>query len=249
MLHVFFIATLITFASIMPGAAAEIADNRADTSPITDYFDYITVFSDGRITRFTHMPIQVYISSMLKDDPYLAAVRYAMREWEAVSEGKIRFEEIDVPKHADIRVAWGYSGHIAFQDTRLGSAELTRLRDTAEEAPEPNGNNFRVTVILMLADDENIGKLSDAEMRTVCLHEFGHAIGLWGHSPHPNDVSYPTATAQHPTLRDVHTLRKLYRTPFNTPQHDTAIDILKTEIAREPKEVFSPLPTRNRLLR
>ena len=75
-------------------------------------------------------------------------------------------------------------------------------------------------VILMLEGDGTIGELSQEEMRTVCLHEFGHAIGLWGHSPHPGDISLPRqATAQHPSTRDITTLRKLYNTPLNTPQH------------------------------
>ena len=33
-------------------------------SSADDYFDQITVFSDGRITRFVEMPITVYIAPM-----------------------------------------------------------------------------------------------------------------------------------------------------------------------------------------
>ena len=209
-------------------------------SVYTDYFDHITLFSQGRITRFTQMPIRVYISPVLKDSPYLPEIRYAMQEWHNASEGDIRFEETETPQNTDIRVSWGHSGlHTDFQDTRLGSAELTRLKDTKQTVTQdqdvPNASPpFTVEVILMLEGDSSMGKLSQQEMRTVCLHEFGHAIGLWGHSPHPGDVSYPTATAQHPTKRDIITLRKLYQTPLNTSQHDIAINALKTEIEQKP---------------
>ena len=200
------------------------------------------------------MPIQVYISPILKDSPYLPEIRYAMQTWQLASDGNIGFEETDTPQNADIRVSWGYTGFLAdFQDTRLGSAELTRLKDSVQIGTFSNGLDvgsittvedretqteheisFTVEVILMLEGDGTVGTLSQEEMRTVCLHEFGHAIGLWGHSPHPGDISYPTATTQQLTPRDIETLRKLYNTPLNTPQHDIAIKVLKTEIEQKP---------------
>ena len=232
---ILFSLTLILFYTGNPQIA--IAQD-ADGSVYTDYFDHITLFSQGRITRFTQMPIQVYISPILKESPYLPEIRYAMQEWHTASEGDIRFEETETPQNADIRVSWGHSGlHTDFQDMRLGSAELTRLKDTKQmvvQDPADASPPFTVEVILMLEGDGTIGELSQKEMRTVCLHEFGHAIGLWGHSPHPGDISYPTATAQHPSTRDITTLRELYNTALNTPQHDIAIQVLKSEIAAKP---------------
>ena len=227
---------------------------QSSLSSNADYFDHITLFSQGRITRFTQMPIRVYISPVLVDSPYLPEIRYAMKEWHNASDGDIRFEETDVPQNADIRVSWGHTGFLAdFQDTRLGSAELTRLKDSVQIGTFSNGLDvgpitavedretetiheisFTVEVILILEGYGTIGALSQEEMRTVCVHEFGHAIGLWGHSPHPGDISYPTATVQQPSDRDIATLRKLYNTPLNTPQHDVAIEVLKTEIEQKP---------------
>ena len=233
----YFAITLIVFAFILHNNATA---QEVSQSANTDYFDYITLFSQGRITRFTQMPIRVYISPVLKESPYLPEIRYAMQAWHTVSDGDIQFEEIETPQNTDIRVSWGYTGHLTdFQDTRLGSAELTRLKDTTQtvepdQAVSASSPAFTVEVILMLEGDATIGELSQEEMRTVCLHEFGHAIGLWGHSPHPGDISYPTATAQQPTSRDIATLRRLYRTPLNTPQHDVAVDILKVEIEQKP---------------
>ena len=227
--------TLILLNTVNPQIA--IAQD-AHGSVYTDYFDHITLFSQGRITRFTQMPIRVYISPILKKSPYLPEIRYAMQEWHTASEGNIRFEETEAPQNADIRVSWGHSGlHTDFQDMRLGSAELTRLKDTKQMVTQDAADAsppFTVEVILMLEGDGTIGELSQKEMRTVCLHEFGHAIGLWGHSPHPGDVNYPTATAQQPSTRDIATLRELYNTPLNTPQHDIAIQVLKSEIETKP---------------
>ena len=248
-LQIFFVVTFIVFAFTTHTTA-----QKASISANADYFDYITLFSQGRITRFTEMPIRVYISPVLKESPYLPEIRYAMQAWHTASDGDIRFEETETPQNADIRVSWGYTGLLTdFQDTRLGSAELTRLKDNVQIGTFSNGLevgsatavedrstetvheiSFTVEVILMLEGYGTVGELSQEEMRTVCVHEFGHAIGLWGHSPHPGDICYPTATAQQPSERDIATLHKLYNTPLNTRQHDVAIKVLKTEIEQKP---------------
>ncbi len=231
-LYIIFIL-LIPIQSIVAHDAAN--TNAPATS--TDYFDYITLFSDGKITRFSEMPIRVYISPVIKESPYLPALRYAMNEWTTASKKLIQFQETETPDNADIRVSWGYSSFMKFQDTRLGSAQLRRIQNS-QAADKANKENIKVEIILILEGDENITELSEVEMRTVCLHEFGHAIGLWGHSPHAGDISYPTATAQHLSQRDLNTLRKLYNTAIDTPQHDAAIRALKIEILQEPREHY-----------
>ena len=187
-----------------------------------DYFDQITVFSHGRITRFVEMPITVYITPALQAT-YLPALRYAMRQWEAVSDGKIQFQELGMSKNADIWVRWGH-GEAANMDMTYGKAELTRHR----------AGDFSVEIILSLPKSSASEKLSREETRTVCLHEFGHAIGLWGHSPDPLDVSFWASIAQRPTAQDRATLLKVYSTPQNTPQHDVAISILKKQLETNP---------------
>ncbi len=188
-----------------------------------DYFDQITVFSHGRITRFVEMPITVYITPALQVT-YLPALRYAMRQWEAISDGKIQFQELQTSKDADIRVRWGHGG-VANMDITYGKAELTRH----------HAGDFSVEIILSLPDSSVAEKLSQEEIRTVCLHEFGHALGLWGHSPDPLDVSFWASIAQRPTARDRATLLKVYATPQDTSQHNVAINNLKKQLEINPK--------------
>lgn len=189
-----------------------------------DYFDQITAFSHGRITRFVEMPITVYITPALQTT-YLPAIRYAMRQWEAVSDGKIRFQELQTGKGADIWVRWGY-GSAVKTDMTYGKAELTR----------PHTGDFSVEIVLSLPKPAVSGKLSREEARTVCLHEFGHAIGLWGHSPDSLDVSFWASIAQRPTDRDRATLLRVYATPPDTPQHDVAINALKKQLETKPTD-------------
>ena len=231
--YLLFVSLLTIVAFI--AHAQDTDDPEAETSQ--NYFDHVTLFSNGRITRFTQMPIRVHISPTLKALPYLNEIRYAMNTWESATDGKIRFQETETPEQADIRVNPTYSGRLAFLDTRLGSAKLTRLsQGTSTTAQRSNtAVDFTVEIVLMLEGDGTIGELSEEEMRTVCLHELGHAIGIWGHSPDTDDACHATATAQHPTPRDINTLLKLYDTPLHTPQHDIAIDLLKKEVQMTPR--------------
>ena len=239
-----FVFTYIAVAFIAQVTAQDSVYDATETTASTDYFEQVTLFSEGRITRFIQMPIQVHIAPTLKALPYLAEIRYAMRTWETVSDGKIRFQETENLEQSDIRVTATGSSRLGFLDTPLGSAELTRLArrtytisgdeihiqsDTAGK-PSNTAVDFTVEVTLVVEGDGTTGELTQAAMRTVCLHEFGHAIGLWGHSPDPLDVCHTTATTQYPTARDIETLRKLYNTPLHTPQHDIAINLLKNEL-------------------
>ena len=140
-----------------------------------------------------------------------------MREWEAAAEGAIQFQEVASTDNADIRVRWQRSGLTQITDTSLGKTELTRLSET----------NFEVGVVLALRESGSAELLSPEKMRTVCLHELGHAIGLWGHGPDSADALFFAATAQRPTDRDKATLHKVYATPLYTPQHEAAIAVLK----------------------
>lgn len=243
--YIFFLLILTAVMFVIHGAA----QNTTNDTTATDYFEQITLFSGGRITRFTQMPIRVHISPTLKALPYLNEIRYAMRTWETATDGKIRFRETDTLEQANIRVTSTYTGNLSFLDTRLGTANLTRLEQgtytVSGTNPQAQRNSvdqssnaavdFTVEVILVLESDGTTGELSQEEMRTVCLHEFGHAIGLWGHSPNTDDVCHAMATAQHPTQRDIRTLLKIYDTPLHTAQHDIAIDLLKKEIQTNPR--------------
>ncbi len=253
LINLFIITSIFLFS--IPHAPAHQSPDNDTLAP--DYFDHITLYSDGRITRFTQMPIQVYISPSIKESTYLPELQYAMREWETAAEGVIKFQVIDTPDNADIHVNAGENSMSTYFDMRLGTVELTRHTDSTQiivtpDLPENEGespaksdeqnqnsdqtNNidFTVEIILIPEGDGTVDEKLQKEMRTVCLHELGHALGLWGHSPHTDDVNHAKATAQQPSKRDIDTLMKLYSTPLNTSQHDVAINLLKMEIEAKP---------------
>ena len=69
--YILFLLILTAVVFITHGTAQDTTDNGTETALSADYFEQVTLFSGGRITRFTQMPIRVHISPTLKALPYL----------------------------------------------------------------------------------------------------------------------------------------------------------------------------------
>lgn len=196
-----------------------------------DYFDRITVASDGRLTRFTQMPVTIYLapaplSEELKAE-YIADLEDALALWEEASRGNLKFERVEDFVGADISISFSHKPTQLHLSNRVGEANLVR-----------EGNQFQVEIEVVLRDLATLKYLSHSVVKTTILHELGHAVGLWGHSPYPEDVMYFEATAPNPTKRDIATLKKVYSTPPNTAFHQTAIQILQDDVAKRPNDAY-----------
>jgi tetratricopeptide (TPR) repeat protein len=191
-----------------------------------DYFRRITMVSDGRITRFPHAPISVYISTPPVPEKLqhicIADVEYALDQWAGCSEGQLQFKQVH-SQEADIRIYWT-DEPLSGEADPLGEASLVQF-DSGE---------FYVKVSMLLQKKPSLQLPSiHRELRAVLLHELGHAIGLWGHSRDPSDIMYRRSSAIHPTRRDKNTLLKLLSTPPDSPFHENAIAELKSDISRK----------------
>lgn len=193
---------------------------------VEDYFEQITVFSDGRLTRFEQMPIHVHVEDIsapkgLKKQ-YLEVLEEVLSTWEEVSDGKLRFTQTTSQEAADIKLCWN-NKLPSYPKEPIGEAVLVRAK------------RIHVEIKIGLRDSTTISLLKPRDAKSILLHEFGHAIGLWGHSSHPRDVMHYAATADYPTERDINTLLKVYSTPVDTPFHKQAIAILCSEIELQPE--------------
>ena len=151
------------------------------------------------------MPLRVHLPAPpegMFDDPagVADAVRRGILDWTDVAKpGVPTFRFVEARKDADIPVVWAPASQgwwVAF-----AAYDLT-----------VDSKIFRVNRILVAAryPDGEVATLEDLYM--TMLHETGHALGLIGHSPEPEDVMYEKGhwLSDSLTDRDRNTLRTLY---------------------------------------
>ncbi len=144
---------------------------------------------------------------------YQAAVE-GISSWKRFeNEGLFRFQFTDDPTEADIYVFWtprfraGSGFAMIYQDIRGCTAKwMAWYRDVQA------GKNiqFKPVVIIMRTTDSVSNPKSFAEMKAGAAHEFGHALGIDGHSTNSNDlmsVNYGHGVISN---NDAATIRYLY---------------------------------------
>ncbi|MCS7065215.1 MAG: matrixin family metalloprotease [Fimbriimonadales bacterium] len=158
-----------------------------------------------RLLRWGGFPVRVYF---IKDESYTelrqSLALQGFDQWVEISELKIHYQVTDSPESAHIVVRFDPT-------TRDG---LTEYR-------------FRTNGLLVSAEI-NIGVKGNSavDIRSVAAHEFGHALGIGGHSDDPADMMYPTFTAGIPlqiTPRDFNTLKTAYCNLFLEGESSRAI--------------------------
>lgn len=213
-------SALVLLVSILFGCGASLlaaADQKGD------YLRYVAFESPGHeyvLLRWPSrkMPLKVYAPKppqglFDEPEPIWEAARSGVLAWEnAAGAGLPGFEFVDSAPEADIPIAWaGISPDVVvahcFYDInifqrRFGVAQIVvtgRFRDGRQATPEL--------------------------IHEVVTHEVGHALGLGGHSPNPEDLMHgfldtqtgtPHAenTGRKLTARDHETLRLLYQRPL-----------------------------------
>ncbi len=191
-----------------------------------NYFDRVAMVSDGRLTRFAELPITVYVEGLeVQGKEYADDLRYALKEWEDCSDGMVKFQLVDLPDEANISISWIRKLEPIDQEHPLGMAELHRA----------GKDEFHVEMRIATRDNMTGKPLTHEQIKTVLLHEFGHAIGLWGHSKDEADVMYYAADALHPTARDSSTVKMVYSHKSSHSLHAQSIRAIREEMRSEPE--------------
>lgn len=144
------------------------------------------------LLHWSGFPVRVYF---VKDENY-TEVRQSLAlqgfdQWVEISELKIRYQLVDSQGNAHIVVRFDPT-------TRNGLTEYSY---------RSSGQLVSATITIGVKGN------SAVDIQSVAAHEFGHALGIGGHSDNPADMMYPTFISGIPlqiTARDFNTLKTAY---------------------------------------
>ncbi len=168
-----------------------------------DYFDY--AITPGNIIHWNlaKMPLNVYIQPPPAEfkqrmPDYANFVIKAIGEWRK-AEPAFQFRLVATEKQSDVRVKW----KTMLEHNRIG------------ESPNIVLSGKLVLADLVLATHTPTGQILDTEtLYLTIVHEFGHVLGIHGHSPNEEDIMYWQASLKQTQLtsRDLATMKRLYQT-------------------------------------
>jgi predicted Zn-dependent protease len=135
-------------------------------------------------------------------DSFKSCVQEALNDWSKVLNGKIRFVSTDADS-ASITVSFTDDpGKIQFQNEG-GHAIVV-----------PDSRGILKAEIVLLTKPANGQLMTDAYVKHIALHEVGHALGIFGHSPNSRDIMYsvvePKDAQTSLSQRDINTMNALY---------------------------------------
>ncbi len=142
-------------------------------------------------------------------------VREAFETWSKLSQNKLSFEFVPGSGAADMVLAWAASKASLRDKSESGEANVSYSTTGSGRRTAKNPGDITHAKITFVLVDINNKAWAPGELRTVALHEIGHALGLMGHSKNASDIMYHQKNSvTEPSARDLNTLNQLYQTVF-----------------------------------
>ncbi|MDJ0689518.1 MAG: peptidase [Xenococcaceae cyanobacterium MO_188.B32] len=182
-----------------------------------DYFTQIKPTPLGYLI-WSQFPVKIYLAkptespdnsaSNLRQQQWLEAVKKAIAEWNIY----LPLQEIENPELADIIITR------STPERKVKYNPATRLYDIPRAITAQTSYQFYWQDHKILSHRMTIKvspNLSQQAILAATRHELGHALGIWGHSPHQNDALYFSQVRDFPPIsaRDINTLKKIYQQP------------------------------------
>lgn len=137
---------------------------------------------------------------------FIDILNQCFNDWAVASQGLISFRFTRDPNSADLDCSWTDDPHTFSNQAEAGETRLTTNKK--------NSAIVRGTIRLLTVPLVPALPITPNRLRTTCLHEVGHALGLTGHTQNPNDIMFFSAHITDNrfelTPRDINTLVRLY---------------------------------------
>lgn len=150
-----------------------------------------------------HFPLRVaFTNSMSSDREKLdEIVQRGFNQWVRATQGEVKYVVVSTPSRADVTVTYEVVPARPFTGGKLGTTGF-------------NYNKTRRQLFhadMRLSVWEGMTRRDLERFENTAAHEFGHALGINGHSPNPDDLMYFTSSqSDGVTARDLNTLRQAY---------------------------------------
>ncbi|WP_392533171.1 peptidase [Nostoc sp. C117] len=177
-----------------------------DSTNSGDYFSQVTTTEVGYLV-WSKFPVRVYVEtpkfiSEKQAQTWVNSVLQAVQEW----SNYLPLTVVEQPEVADIKIV-----RKAPPLQISPGSNIPRARSAQTTYELYTTNNVLSHHFTILLSPSQTGEYLIAATR----HEFGHALGIWGHSPRQTDALYFSQVRNPPpiSVRDVNTLKRVYEQP------------------------------------
>ena len=131
----------------------------------------------------SRIPIKVYVHPT-KEVPgykpqYTDFLQDSLKQWSDATDGQLKFTVVDSPVTDGIDITW----QPRFDESHQHGGE----GGFAKVQPDADGIKTGTVVVFTYPNDDN-QQVIDYAVKTSCLHEIGHALGIQGHSSATGDI-------------------------------------------------------------
>ncbi len=187
------VCSALTLAALMAGCGGGGISAEEQRVCSADTFAPNYVRQLERLLYWERFPVTIYfVRDANYSDYYRTLALQGFDQWVEAAGGVVRYRELSSAEGAQIRVVFK-------PDTRNGLTTYTYYPSS--------GRLISAKVEIGVRGNNPI------DIRSVAAHEFGHAIGIGGHSQNPDDMMYTSFVTNVPlqiTPSDLNTVKTAY---------------------------------------